>query len=517
MQLIEFFDKGARIAPDKVYLRDDTGARTYREAERASHRIGNGLRRLGIAEGTRVAVYCPNSMAGFECLMGALRAGCVWVSANIRNAREDTAHILNNTATEVLFYSASGRGDVAYFRQHCASVAHAICVDGDGDSDGGPSLAQLVEGAADLCPAPARGRDDLVTLFNSGGTTGAPKGVMMSNLAWESLIANQRAARYLEEPVQLVAAPMTHAAGAFMLALAPMGVRNVFLRGFEPEAVMQAIQQHRVTHLFLPPTAIYRMLAHPNVRDYDYSSLRYFSYAAAPMAPEKIVEAIEVFGPVMATGFGQTESGLDVTYFGPEDHVAAIESGNLARLHSCGRETPYVRVAIMGEDGRLLPPGEPGEIVVRGNQVMMGYWNAPEESARAFRGDWLLTGDIGYQDDEGWYYLVDRKRDMIISGGFNVFPAEVEKVVIAHAAVQDCAVVGVPDPDWGEAVLAVVELKPGASVTSEELHLFCRPRLGGIKTPKRFEFSPALPRSAVGKVLRRKVREVFWQAAGRQI
>lgn len=515
MQLIEFFDKAARIAPDSIYLKDATGVRTYREAGLASHRIANGLRRLGVAEGARVAVYCPNGLAGFECLMGALRAGCVWVSANIRNARGETAHILNNTGTEVLFYSLSGQEDVAWFLEHCPSVKHAICV--DGDEDGTLSLARLTDGVDDVCPEAARGRDDLVTLFNSGGTTGAPKGVMMSNLAWESLIANQRSLRYIAEPVQLVAAPMTHAAGAFMLAMAPMGVRNVFLNGFEPEAVMRAIEEHRVTHLFLPPTAIYRMLSHPKVRAYDYSSLRYFSYAAAPMAPDKIVEAIEVFGPVMTTGFGQTESGLDATYFGPEAHVEAIESGNLARLHSCGRETPYVRVAIMDDAGALLPAGEVGEIVVRGNQVMMGYWNAPEESARAFQDGWLLTGDIGYQDAEGWVYLVDRKRDLIISGGFNVFPAEVEKAVLAHEAVQDCAVVGVPDPDWGEAVLAVVELKPGASVSAEDLHQFCRPRLGGIKTPKRFEFHPSLPRSAVGKVLRRKVREVYWQETDRKI
>src|SRR6185312_5687765 len=285
----------------------------------------------------------------------------------------------------------------------------------------------------------------------------------------------------------------------------------------DPARVMRAIEEHRVTHLFLPPTAVYRLLAHPDVRKYDYSSLCYFNYASAPMAPEKIKEAMEVFGPVMMTGFGQTELGPNTTFFSPEDHRCVLASGDERRLASVGRATLLARVEVMDDEGHLLPPETHGEIVVRTSAVMKGYFKDPAETARASAYGWHHTGDIGFKDREGWVYLIDRKRDMLISGGFNIFPSEIEKAVVAHPAVQDCAVVGAPHPQWGEAVTAVVELKAGASVATQELEAFCRARLASYKVPKSFELWPELPRSAAGKVLRRKVRERFWQGLDRNI
>jgi len=314
-----------------------------------------------------------------------------------------------------------------------------------------------------------------------------------------------------------VAAPISHAAGGSALIISAMGGTNVLLPGFEPVAVMEAIERHRVTHLFLPPTAVYRMLAHPDVRNHDYSSLRYLQYPSAPMAPEKIKEAMEVFGPVMTNGFGQSEAGTNITFFSPQDHVDILKSGDERRLTSVGRATLFNRVEIMDDEGNLLPPETPGEIVMRGDQLMVGYYKNPEESAKADAFGWRHTGDIGFKDAEGWVFLVDRKRDMIITGGFNVFPAEVEKAVLAHPAVQECAVVGAPDDDWGELVTAVVELKPGQDIEAAELLAFCRQRLSGVKSPKSIHFWPELPRTPVGKVLRRKVREHFWQGRSRAI
>ncbi|MGH8229946.1 MAG: AMP-binding enzyme, partial [Steroidobacteraceae bacterium] len=256
---------------------------------------------------------------------------------------------------------------------------------------------------------------------------------------------------------------------------------------------------------------------HPDVRQHDYSSLRYFNYASAPMALEKVKEAMDVFGPVMMTGFGQTELGPNTTFFSPEDHRAVLAAGDDRRLTSVGRPTLFARVEVMDESGALLGPETPGEIVVRTSAIMKGYYKNPEETARACAHGWHHTGDIGFKDRDGWVFLVDRKRDMLISGGFNMFPSEIEKAVVAHPAVQDCAVVGVPDADWGEAVKAVVELKPGSSVADGELAAFCRSRLASYKVPKSFEIWPELPRSAAGKVLRRKVRERFWQGNTRNI
>ncbi len=515
MRVIDFFDKGVAAEPDRPFLIDDTERRTYAETQAMSHRIANAFRGAGIAPGTKVAVLSGNAARAFECVIGLLRAGCVWVPVNARNTVEDSVYALEHTDTEALFYSRAFRDVVRRLAAACPRLAHAICIE---ESDPPyPSLESLTRGLPDRSPEVRTGLDEVVTLFSSGGTTGNPKGVMMTHLAWMTWIAASQRLLWHDRAMHLVVAPMTHAAGGVTLMMSAMGATNVILPGFDPVRVMTAIEQHRITHLFLPPTAVYRLLAHPDVRRHDYSSLRYFNYASAPMALEKIKEAMEVFGPVMMTGFGQTELGPNTTFFSPEDHRKVLAAGDDRRLTSVGRPTLFARVEVMDDSGALLPAETHGEIVVRSTAVMKGYYKNPEETARASLHGWHHTGDIGFKDRDGWVYLVDRKRDMLISGGFNIFPSEIEKAIVAHPAVQDCAVVGVPDADWGEAVKAVVELKPGAAVDAAELAGFCRARLAGYKVPKSFEIWPELPRSAAGKVLRRKVRERFWQGRERNI
>ena len=515
MRIIDFFDKGVALDPDRAFLVEGETRRSYFDAQAMSHRIANAFVRDGVAPGSKAAVYSGNAARAFECVIGILRAGCVWVPVNVRNTVEDTVYTLTNTDTEVLFYAQAQADNVRAILAACPKIRWTVCIEAD---DGpAPSLERVIDGCAKTSTEVPQGPDEVVTLFSSGGTTGAPKGVMMTNLSWEIMIAGAQRLIWTERPVHLVAAPMTHAAGGSALVMAPMGATNVLLPGFDPVAVMHAIEEHRVTHLFLPPTAIYRLLAHPDVRRCDYSSLRHFTYASAPMAPEKIIEAMGVFGPVMTNSFGQTETGVNVTFFSPQDHVRVLESGDHRRLSSVGRATLFTQVEIMDDAGTLLPPETPGEIVLRGDQLMKGYYNNPEETERADAFGWRHTGDVGFKDAEGWVFLVDRKRDVIVTGGFNVFPAEVEKVVVAFPGVQDCAVVGAPHAEWGEAVTAVVELKSGAEVDPEALLAFCRERLSGVKTPKAFQIWPELPRSPVGKVLRRKVREHFWRGRGRAI
>ena len=515
MRLIDFFDKGAAIEPGRAFLVEGALVRTYAEVQAFSHRIANAFRRDGMEPGTKAAVFSPNAARAFECVIGVLRAGCVWVPVNVRNTPEDNVYILNNLDVEVLFYAGSVVAEARALMAGCPKITRAICIDGEDAPY--PSLDQLVEGCAEVSEEVPQGRDEVVVLLSSGGTTGAPKGVMMTNLSWEMMIAGAQQCLWADHPMHLVAAPISHAAGGSALIMAAMGGTNVLLPGFDPVTVMEAIGRHRITHLFLPPTAVYRVLAHPDVRTYDYSSLRYLQYPSAPMAPEKIKEAMDVFGPVMTNGFGQSEAGTNITFFSPEDHVRVLESGDERRLMSVGRVTLFNRVEIMDDEGNLLPPETPGEIVMRGDQLMAGYYKNPEETEKANAFGWRHTGDIGFKDAEGWVFLIDRKRDMIITGGFNVFPAEVEKAVLAHPAVQECAVVGAPDDDWGERVTAVVELKPGASVDEADLIAFCRERLSGVKAPKAVHVWPELPRSPVGKLLRRKVREHFWQGRTRAI
>ncbi len=273
-----------------------------------------------------------------------------------------------------------------------------------------------------------------------------------------------------------------------------------------------------MTQLFLPPTVIYKLLSHPRVREGDYSSLRYFVHSAAPMSADRLREALEVFGPVMVQAYDQAEAPFVCTVLGIDDHARILADPALAhRLSSCGRPSPFVRVGVMDADGRLLPPGERGEIVVQGDLVMQGYHQDPERTAEALRHGWLHTGDVGYRDADGYFYIVDRVKDLIVSGGFNIPPSEVERVLWAHPAVNDCAVIGVPDQLWGEAVKAVVELKPGAAWDAQAALAYCRERLGAMKAPKTIEVWDALPRSQVGKVLEREIRERYWQGHTRRV
>jgi acyl-CoA synthetase (AMP-forming)/AMP-acid ligase II len=308
---------------------------------------------------------------------------------------------------------------------------------------------------------------------------------------------------------------MTHAAGPLALASMALGGTVVVLPKFEPPAVVDAIERYRVTYMFLPPTAIYMLLAEPGVRTADLSSLEYISYAGAPMSLDRLREAIEVFGPVMNASFGQTEAPMCVTAMPPHEHLDA--SGEFAHPGSCGRANLHSIVEIMDEEGHILPPGERGEIVVRGPLVMAGYYKNPEATAEVSAFGWHHTGDIGVRDADGWFYVVDRKKDMIISGGFNIYPAEVEQAILACADVQDCAVIGVPDDKWGEAVVAVVEPRAGASIDARALLAAAREALGPVKTPKAIEIVEALPRSNAGKVLRAELRRERWTAAGRAI
>ena len=513
MRLIEHFDRGAERFPGRAFLVDERGSLSYAAARLSSHRIANALARAGFRPGSKAAVYSANAARSFECVMGVIRAGLVWVPVNVRNSIDDSAFTLDNCEVELLFYQHAFADNVHALRARCPQVRAAVCIDGDGAG----SLDAFTAGCADVSPDVPQSPDDVVTLFSSGGTSGLPKAVMMTNRCWEAMVLGCQILLRAENPVHLVAAPMTHAAGGSALAYAAMGMTNVMLPGFDPQLVMDAIERHRVTHLFLPPTAIYRLLAHPDVRRRDYSSLRFFQCSSAPMSIVKLKEAVEVFGPVMINGFGQTETGLNGTVFPPAEIAAAVASGDDRRLGSVGRAGPLFRVEIMDDEGRLLPPETPGEIVMQSYQLFAGYYRNEAETLASRAGGWHHTGDIGMKDADGYLYVVDRKKDMIISGGFNVYPAEVERVVADHPAVQDCAVVGAPHEEWGELVTAVVELKAGRQATSAEIIAFCRERLSGVKTPKAVQFVAELPRSPVGKVLRRKVREPFWAGRERSI
>ena len=515
MRMIDFFDRGLRIARDQSCMIAGDLSKTYEDVAARSRRVAHLLIADGFAPGAHAAVLSGNAMVAFEAILGVLRADGVWAMANNRASVAENAYLFDLLDIDTLFVHSDAVDRIATFRQECPNIRRYIALD-----CAFPEADFFLEDRlGDDAPVPQRragGSDELGFLGNTGGTTGRSKGVMLTNGNWQALVSSLVASMPMKgPPVNLVAAPMTHAAGPLALASMTLGGTVVVLPKFEPADVVAAIEKHRVTYMFLPPTAVYMLLAYPGIRDADLSSLEYISYAGAPMSVDRLKEAIAVLGPVMNASFGQTEAPMCVTAMPPHEHLNA--AGELAHPGSCGRPNLLSIVEIMDDGGTILGPGERGEIVVRGPLVMAGYYKNPEATAEVSKFGWHHTGDIGLRDEDGWFYVVDRKKDMIITGGFNVYPAEVEKALLAHPNVQDCAVIGVPDEKWGEAVIAFVETRGKAGFNEADLIAFARDAVGAVKTPKRIVGIPSLPRTNAGKVSRAELRKPYWEQAGRTI
>ena len=515
MRVIDHFREAARRHPDRVAFTSPGQRLTYAEAVSVVEGIAGALATHGLRPGAPVAVLSPNDARAFLCVLGLMRAEGCWVPVNARNGAAANAEFLHRTGCEWLFYHGAFEEGLADIRAAAPGLRHLVRIDGAGA--GAPSLDAFTAGAA---PAPELPPDPALvcTIIGTGGTTGAPKGATWTLRTWEALVATTWLAMPCDvPPVHLCVGPMTHAAGVLALMLMPGAPTTVILDRADPGEILRRIAADRVTHLYVPPTVLYLMLGHPEAQRHDYSSLRYLLVTAAPVAPERLREAVAVFGPVVAQCYGQAEAPMVAAFYPPAEIAADAAAGRMDRLASCGRATLLAQVAAMDPDGRVLPDGETGEIVLRSGLVMAGYLGDPAATAEASRNAWHHTGDIGRVDADGYVHIVDRQRDMIITGGFNVYSAEVERVVLSHPAVQECAVIGVPDEKWGEAVKAVIELRPGASVTGAELIALCREALGSVKAPKSVEVWDALPRSPVGKLLKRSVRDTFWAGRTRAI
>jgi len=516
MNLIDFFDRNVAFNPERAAYRFEGEDWSYRKVGDMATRIAHGLKAFGLQRESKCAVLSRNHPLAFTVLLGILKTRAAWVPLNVGGAAEEFNHILTAFDVEVLFYQKEFEAFARSVRQSIPSVRHLICL--DGRSDLAPGLLEWMN-MQDSAPITLPWDPDAMCMLRgTGGTTGRPKGVMNTNRNFEANIANYRALlRFDREPIYLAAAPLSHAAGVLAFTCIALHGTMVILRKFETQAVLSAIEQHRISFMYLPPTAIYSLLSQPNVREFSYSSLKHFLYGAAPMSAAKLSEALQTFGPVMTQVYGQTEAPAGVIFMAPHEHFDADGKVNAKRLIACGRPMPFTRVELMDDNGRFVEPGEVGEIVCQGGIVMRGYYKNREATEEVSKFGWHHTGDLAYRDEEGFIYICDRKKEMIITGGFNVYPFEIEQVLLSHPAVQDCAVVGVPDEKWGEAVKAVVELKSGQSVSAPELIALCKERLGSVKTPKSVEFAETLPRSPVGKVMRRAVRDKYWTGKERRV
>jgi acyl-CoA synthetase (AMP-forming)/AMP-acid ligase II len=518
---IDYFDKAAEAFPDRIALIDGDTRFTYRELRLASERLARAMIAAGLRDEERVAIYSPNDARVLFCMVAIMRAGGAWVPINYRNANDANIQFMNYAETRWLFYHSSFREQAQIMRSQVPALQHFICIDAEDGKNS--SLAQFMElGAQADVPdwADARGNPGrLVGLVPTGGTTGPAKGVRVTCDSWGAFI--ETAAHYWQIegglPVCLSTAPLSHAAGVIAYALFTLGATNVILPRFDAGAVLQQIEHHRVTHLFLPPTAYYALLAHPEVRQRDHSSLKLLLLAASPVSPDRVKQGVEIFGPCVCQSYGQTEAPMIMTWLDQKAVAAAAAGDHPGRLRSCGKASYGVRLGIMDEQGHLLPANQTGEIVARGTLVTPGYHNLPEATAEIRTYGWHHTGDVGYYDEGGYFYIVDRKKDMIITGGFNVYSAEVESCLMALPAVFECAVVGVPHEKWGEAVKAFVVIHEGALLTQDEVISHCKTQLGSVKSPKSVEFCQEIPKTPAGKIDRKKLRAPYWEGVDRKV
>ena len=519
MSFVRYLDHGARRNPDANCLQMGALKMRYRDVQSLSHRIGNKLRSLGLGRGDHASVLSVNDIHAFVCLFGFSRAGVTWVPANPKLSPDDIQYQLDFFECKVVIYQRSFAAVIDELRPSLPGMKAYVCL--DAELPNAPSLERWLADAQDTPLEVPIEAEDLAMIMPTGGTTGRSKGVSLSNRSLDTFVSTYMYCfPYLptELPVTLAAAPLTHAAGIFSLPTLIRGGHVVILAKADPVEMLDSIEREAITEFFLPPTVIYRMLDVPGVETRKLGSLRYFVYAAAPMSVEKLKQALRVFGPVMAQVFGQAEAPALCTYLSPKDHFEPDGSiGSDERLASCGYPTPLMQVRILDDDNREVADGERGEICVKGGLMMSGYYKKPDSTANTIIDGWLHTGDIGFKDPAGRVHICDRKKDMIISGGFNIYPQEIEQVLWAHPAVQECAVVGVPDADWGESVKAVVELNRGMSVTEAELLALCKKELGSLRTPKSVDFIDAIPRSPNGKVLKRELRDSYWTGQSRKV
>ncbi|MGP4049956.1 acyl-CoA synthetase [Streptomyces sp. 2A115] len=512
MRLTDYLDKGTSLGPGASCLTMGDRTLTYGEVQELSWQVARALDRSGVRPGDKVAVLSANDPTAFSCVFGISRAGAVWCPVNPRNEAAENRDLLDLFDCTCLIFQEAYAPLIVKILPDLPKLTTLVCLDGSPDL-GTPFGRWLDDVSAE--PWEAASADDTVMLVGTGGTTGRPKGVMLTDRNIETMSAlTLMSYPFGTRPVYLALAPLTHAAGVLCFPVMTLGGEIVIMPTPDLTDFLAQVERHRVTHTFLPPTLIYMLLGHPALATTDLTSLRCLWYGAAPMSAARLEEAIDRIGPVMAQLFGQSEAPMMISTMAPEDHFRPDGSPAVERFTSAGRPAPLVTVAIMDGEGRLLPPGERGEIVVRGSLVMAGYYKNPSATAEASRYGWHHTGDIGYLDADNYLFIVDRAKDMIISGGFNIYSAEVEQAVMEHPAVQDCAVIGLPDGKWGERVTAVVQLHPDlspADTTVPDIRAFVKARIGGVKAPKQVEVWPDLPRSKVGKVLKSEVKSRLLQ------
>jgi len=491
---------------------------SFQQATERIMRLADALLKLGLKQGDCVGLISGNCHQFVEIFFARYILGTVELTPSPRVGPKDWAHMLNESKARAVFVAGAYIDRLLSVRSTLATVDHIIAI--NGARDGLLDYEDLIGRSTPDMPGVDVEADALGRIMYTGGSTGRPKGVMITRRADLAMFRNvlfDLVPDLTENDIFLGLQPLYHAARSFFFPCWMRGTCQVIVPRFDPDVIFPVIEKEKATVIKTVPTILVRMISDPSIHDRNLRSIRTIVYGASPMPVERLKEALKIFGPVLVQNYGQTEAAMTVCLLNKEDHVLEGNPGKTARLASVGRPYSWVEVKIVNDDGSEVSAGEVGELVVRGEHQMMGYLNMPDETGATLRNGWIHTGDIGRKDDDGFIYLLDRKKEVIISGGINIYPGEVEQVLYQHPAVMEAGVFGVPDEKWGEAVTAAVAFKPGTSASEDELLSFCKERLPGYKKPQRIYIRENLPKGSAGKISRRELSEPFWIGRDRRI
>jgi acyl-CoA synthetase (AMP-forming)/AMP-acid ligase II len=509
----EFLTISSAVVPDREALVSGDGVTRVTFATMASHvnRLANALQALGVNAGSRVAIMATNSPQYVEVYYATAKLGACFVPLNYRAKQDELEYMLATSEASVVFVAGRYLPIVEAARQNLPALQHVVGL--DAAVDNGPSIDALIATAPDDELFIDVDESEPTALIFTSGTTAMPKGVELTflNLSLYVLNTMSPADPASDEEKTLVSVGIYHIAGLTAILSSIWGGRTlVTLPQFEPEAWLEAVQRERITHAFVVPTMLKRLMEHPDFDQYDLSSLQLVTYGAAPMPFEVVCRAIEVFSCGLMNAYGQTESTSSLTYLGPEDHRmtgdAEADAKRFHRLRSVGRPMPDVELAIMDARNEPLAAGAEGEICVRSARVMKEYVGQGEATAATIVDGWLHTGDLGFLDEDNYLFITGRVKDLIIRGGENISAGEIEAILDSHPAIEESAIIGVPDMEWGETVKAIIVPEPGASITPDEVRDYCREHLASYKTPAYVAIIDELPRNPMGKVLKTDLR-----------
>lgn len=520
LNLAYHLTRAARRLPDAPAILHGDVERSYAWLDDRVGRLAGGLLGLGLEPGDRVGLIVETEPRAIECLLAPLRAGLAIVPVNHHLHAAEHAYMLTDCGARAVIASASRTKALLEKRDAMPALEHVVAMDGAAAGESGVhDYESLIAASTPVGDAPVD-RDTVSWIFYTSGTTGHPKGAVHTHRSLGAMVDAQIIDIWPNGPTERLAhvTPMSHAAGLLVFHHTAGAGAHVFpdFKRFEPADFYRMVERHRVTKASLVPTMIHRLLDGPWPVSSDISSLQTVQYGGAPLHLEPLKRALDRFGPIFVNVYAQGEAPLACTMLPKEEHIATTEAAE-RRLGSVGRECHGVEVGIVDADDRPAAPGMPGEIVARGDLVMQGYWNAPEATAETLRGGWLHTGDIGWMDEDGYLFITDRVKDMVIKGGTNIYPREIEELLHRHRDVAEVAVFGVPDAEWGEIVAAAVVLRDGANPDEDALIDWCRESMAAFKLPSKVHFVDELAKSGYGKILKRDVRAALYPALSRQI